>query len=157
VKNQASGAQKFAFAVSACADAQALFNFALSGCGGTEWERGLPELVKMRHGNPPMRDRALGIAVRDVPKRVFGGNVGEGVEQGYASIEPRLHIGFAGNPKRHFAQTLANVGIGHVLGGGKNGTQKHHERQELSQITKHLCLSPGSEIYEAGATSLILD
>jgi hypothetical protein len=52
---------------------------------------------------------------------------------------------------------LAHVGIGHPLCGGEKGSQNHHEEQQRSRITKHLCLSAGNEIYKAEATNLILD
>ena len=65
-----------------------------------------PKLLKVRHGDAPMRHCAVRIEFCDAPKCILGGGVSERVKQRNPSVELLLNRGQAGNRKRNFSQLL---------------------------------------------------
>ena len=66
----------------------------------------LPKLVKVRHGDTPMRHGTAVIQFGYLLKCVFGGGVGEGVKESHAFIELGLSRRCARDGERYFPQLL---------------------------------------------------
>src|ERR1700733_1920386 len=57
------------------------------------WIGKLPQLMVVRHGLSPIRDRALAVSLRGLLKRLSGLSVLKRVQQGQALLDCPLHFG----------------------------------------------------------------